>query len=207
MSSRASRVSAVLASGLATCTALALAACGPNEPGPPGPQGPQGEVGPTGNTGPVGPMGDPGTAGQDVFEVYSTGQLQIAPQAINFVTIPGMTQTLNIPAGARVRVDTNGGIQCNGTGTAFAAVDVALFIDNQLPGQAGMRRVVAANTTAVANMIAGWSFGRTFTLTPGAHVFEVRAASSGDAGAAIANVASGSAPQIQGVLTVTVIKQ
>ena len=139
MSSRASRVSAVLASGLATCTALALAACGPNEPGPPGPQGPQGEVGPTGNTGPVGPMGDPGTAGQDVFEVYSTGQLQIAPQAINFVTIPGMTQTLNIPAGARVRVDTNGGIQCNGTGTAFAAVDVALFIDNQLPGQAGMR--------------------------------------------------------------------
>ena len=70
-----------------------------------------------------------------------------------------------------------------------------------------MRRVVAANTTAVANMIASWSFGRSFTLNPGTHTFEVRAITTGDPGNSVANVSSGSAPQIQGVLTVMVLRQ
>lgn len=184
--------------------ALSLAACGPSEPGPPGLQGEQGVQGVEGPQGPIGPAG---TTGQDVFESYGTAQLVVAPQQTTFVTIPGLTQTLNVPEAARVRVDTNGGIQCAATGTTFAAVDVAMFIDNVPPGQAGMRRIVAANTGGVGNMIASWSFGRTFTLTPGAHVFEVRAAATGDAGNNTANVSSGSAPQIQGVLTVTILKQ
>jgi hypothetical protein len=184
-----------------------LAACSPAEPGPPGPEGPAGETGATGAIGPTGPPGEPGTTGQDIFESYGSGQLVIAPAQTTFVTVPGLGITANIPEGARVRVDTNGGLQCAAAGNVYAAIDVALFIDNQPPGQAGMRRVVAANTGGVGNMIASWSFGRTFTLNAGAHVFEVRAASGEPTATAVANVSSASAPQIQGVLTVTIIKQ
>jgi len=54
-------------------------------------------------------------------------------------------------------------------------------------------------------MIATWSFGRYLLLAPGAHTIEVRAA-GGDPAMTIANVSSASAPQLQGVLTATVLK-
>ena len=141
-----------------------------------------------------------------MFEAYGTGQMVVTAQTTTFVTVPGLSHTLNIPAGARVRVDTNGGLQCSLPGTAYSVVDLAIFVDGSSPGQAGMRRVVAANSAAVGQMIANWSFGRTFTLTPGSHTFELRAIAV-DPAAAPANVSSAGAPQLQGVLTVTIIKQ
>ena len=190
-------------STMSLLAACALAACGPAEPGPEGPPGAEGPAGPMGASGPA---GDPGTTGQEIYEAYGTGQLVVSAQTTTFVTVPGLSLTVNIPTGARVRVDTNGGIQCSMPGNAYSVVDLALFVDNASPGQAGMRRVVAANTAVVGQMIAGWSFGRTFNLGAGSHTFEVRGISV-DPGAAAANVSSGSAPQIQGVLTVTVLKQ
>jgi hypothetical protein len=199
--------SAVIALALALGPATA---CTPAERGPEGPPGADGEsgaTGPTGATGPEGPAGPSGVTGQDIFEAYGTGQLVVTPQTVTYVTIPGLALTVNVPAGAKVRVDTSGGVQCAALGNAYTAVDVALFVDNAPPGQAGMRRVVAANTTAVANMIASWSFGRSFTLPAGPHTFDVRAITTGDPSNATANVSSGSAPQIQGVLTVMVLLQ
>ncbi|HVV88502.1 MAG TPA: hypothetical protein VHE35_35910 [Kofleriaceae bacterium] len=185
-----------------------LAACsGPaGEKGDPGDPGATGEVGPTGPQGDVGPAGPAGTTGQDIFEAYGTGQLVVTAATTSFVTIPGLSEIVNVPDGARVHVDTSGGIQCNCTGNGYSVVDLALFVDNASPGQAGMRRVVAANTAALAQMVTNWSFGRTFTLAPGSHSFEVRAIAA-DPGTSPTNVSSASAPQIQGVLTVTVLKQ
>ncbi len=182
-----------------------IAACG----GPTGDEGPEGPVGATGATGPVGPagpVGPSGTAGQDIYEAYGTGQMVVSAATSTFVTVPGLSLTLNVPAGARVRVDTSGGLQCTQAGAAYSVVDLALFVDNATTGQAGMRRVVAANTTTVGQMIANWSFGRTLNLQPGAHTFEVRAIGV-DPAAAPANVSSAGAPQLQGVLTVMVLKQ
>ena len=179
---------------------LGLVACGPEaekgdkgDPGNPGPQGPQGPPGDPGGGG--------GTTGQQIVEVASTGQLQVS-SATNFTLIPGMTTTVAIPANARVHVSTNGGVQCTAVGNAYSVVDVALFVDDAIT--AGQQRVVAANTAALAQTISNWSFGRSFTLPAGNHEFEVRAAGV-DANAATANVSSGTAPQIQGVLTVTVV--
>ena len=200
---RSSSSCSVLAAAL---TVLALTACSPAETGPEGPPGPEGATGATGPIGPAGPSGDPGTTGQDVFEAYGTGQLVVTAQTTTFVTVPGLSLTVNVPAGARVRVDTNGGLQCSLPGNAYSVVDLALFVDNAAPGQAGMRRVVAANTTVVGQIIANWSFGRTFNLGAGSHTFEVRGIAV-DPAAAPANVSSASAPQIQGVLTVTILKQ
>ena len=72
--------------------------------------------------------------------------------------------------------------------------------------QAGVRRVVAANTTAVGQMISNWSLTRSYVLSPGTHTVDVRAIAV-DPAAATANVSSGSAPQLQGVLTVTVLRR
>lgn len=184
----------------------ACAAAGEDTPGPPGPEGPQGPQGPTGPMGNDGAPGPTGTTGQDVFELYGTGQVVIGPTTTAFTLVPGLSQIVNVPADAVVRVDTNGGIQCTQVGSAYSVADLAIFVDGVASTAGGQRRVVAANTTTVGQMIANWSFGRTYTLAAGSHTFEIRAI-GGDPGAAPANVSSALAPQIQGVLTVTVLRR
>jgi hypothetical protein len=169
------------------------AGCGPAAQGDPGERGPQGEPGPTG------PAGPPGSAGLTLVEAVGTGQLAVTA-ATNYSLIPGLTVTVSVPAYATVHVQTNGGLQCTAAGTAYSAVDIAVFVDGSITN--AQRRVVAANTTAVGQIIANWSFGRVIPVSAGTHTIEVRAAGA-DAGMATANVSSSSSPQLQGVLTVT----
>ena len=97
-------------------------------------------------------------------------------------------------------------LQCTGLGNAYSVVDVAIFIDDGISTAGGQRRVVAANTTGLAQTVENWSFTRSYTLPAGNHTFEVRAA-GGDPSATVANVSSAGAPQLQGTLTVTVLLQ
>ncbi len=178
---------------------LGLGACGPAE------KGADGAKGDTGPAGPIGAMGEPGptgTTGQDIVEALGNGQLQVTA-ATNYTVIPGLTITSNVPMNTKLHVDTNGGIQCTGLGAAYAAVDVAIFIDGAITQ--AQRRVIAANTDGVAQMVQTWSFGRFFFLPAGSHTIDVRAAGA-DAGTTTANVSSASAPQLQGVLTLTTLK-
>jgi hypothetical protein len=171
---------------------------------PAGPTGPQGARGVTGVQGPLGLTGAAGTAGQQASTVFGTGQLQVTA-ATNYTLIPGLTTAVTVPADADVYVATDGGVQNTGVGNTFAMVEVALFLDGSISPSAGQRRVTAANTTGLAQVVANWSFGRVYSVSPGPHTFEVRAA-AGDPGTATANVSSASAPQLQGTLTVAVIK-
>ena len=181
--------------------------------GPAGLNGAQGPKGDTGERGPAGPMGAPGadgapglpgTTGQDVLQALSTAQLQLSGASTTCSLVPGLSLTINVPADASVYVNTNGGLQCTGTGNAYSVADIVLFID----GSSSLgRRVVAANTAALAQMLASWSFGRSYELSPGNHTIEVGACGIGDANAATANIASGSAPQLQAVLTAAIIKR
>jgi hypothetical protein len=177
---------------------LVLVACGPSD----GPKGDKGDTGPAGPAGAQGSAGPTGTTGQDVIEGVGTGQITVSG-ATNFSAIPGLTITVDVPQNAKLHVDTSGGIQCTGTGAAYSAVDIAVFVDGSITN--AQRRVVAANTTGVAQMIATWSFGRFLLVTPGSHTIEVRAA-GGDPAMTTANVSSASAPQLQGVLTATILK-
>lgn len=176
---------------------ILVAACGPA--GSDGAVGPKGDTGPPGAAGSAGPTG---TTGQDIVEVISSGQIQVT-SATSYSVVPGLSISTNVPANAKVHVETNGGIQCTGVGTAYSVVDVAIFADNAITN--AQRRIVAANTQGVAQTIENWSIGRTLALTPGNHTIEVRVAGV-DPGAAVANVSSASAPQLQGVLTVTTLK-
>ena len=193
---------------------LALGACASasDEQGPPGPEGPpgppgmdglDGRDGEPGPPGPAGPAGPAGTTGQDIFEVLGTGQLVVSSQTTSYTLVPGLSTFVNVPDNARVHVHTDGGLQCTQAGSAYSVVDLAIVIDGAVAAQ---RRVVAANTSTVGQIVANWSFGRTFTLTPGTRQIEVHA-KVGDQNGVPANVSSGSSQQIQGVLTVTVHKR
>lgn len=175
--------------------------------GPQGPTGPTGPAGPAGATGPAGVTGAAGTTGQSITEVYGSGQVTVGASTTSAVLVPGLTTTVTVPANSVVHVHTDGGIQSTGaTSTTFSVVDVILYVDGVATTSGGQRRVAIANTSSLAQLIGNWSFDHTYTLTPGSHTFEVKAV-GGVAGSSIANVSSGSAPQLRGVLSVEILKQ
>lgn len=192
---------------VATTAAAALVATAcvdKGDMGDMGARGEPGEVGPIGPPGPIGPAGPAGTTGQRVQEALGTGQLVLTSAMTNFTQLPGLSLSVDVAPGAVVVVDTEGGLQCTATGDAFAAADIEIYVDNQPSG--AKRRVVAANTAAVAQMISNWSFSRTIALAPGSHTIDVRAAYVAP-GAVTANIGSASSPQLQAVLRVTSLKQ
>ncbi|WP_257388528.1 hypothetical protein [Tahibacter caeni] len=121
--------------------------------------------------------------------------------------ILGLAQTITVPANSVVHVHSDGGVQSTGaTSTSYSVVDIGLFVDGVVSSSAGQRRLSIANTAALSQLIANWSIDRTYALPAGSHTFEVRAV-NGASGTSAANVSSGSAPQLMGVLTVTVINK
>ncbi len=152
----------------------------------------------TGNTG---PKGDPGTTGQDAVTVYGTGQLPVVSTMTTYTLVPGLRQTISVPANAKVFLSTDGGAQNTGTGATYAVVDIGLFVDGVAASQ---RRLALSNTPALAQVIGNWSMSVAQPLSAGTHVVEVRAKDGG--GSADANV-SGTTPLMRGQLTVLVLKQ
>lgn len=172
--------------------------------GPAGVDGNAGATGPQGPTGATGPSGPIGPIGQQATTVVGSAQLQVSSATTTFTVIPGLTSTVTVPADADVYVSTDGGLQNTGTAaTDFTAVDVALFVDGVASPSAGQRRITAANNGGINQNIANWSFGRAFSLSPGSHTFSVRAV---HVAGSTANVSSGSAPALQGALTVSILK-
>lgn len=188
--------------------ALYADSCGTAGPqGPTGATGPAGPSGPTGAAGSAGPTGPAGTAGQSITEVYGSAQVVVGSATTSAVLIPGLTTTVNVPANSVVHVHTDGGVQSTGaTSTTYSVVDVILYVDGVATTTGGQRRVAIANTSSLAQLIGNWSFDHTYTLAPGAHTFEVKAV-GGVAGSSNANVSSGSAPQLRGVLSVQILNQ
>ncbi len=186
-----------------------------NGQGPAGPTGPTGATGaagatgPTGAagvTGPTGATGPAGTTGQNLTEVYGTGQLVVGASTTTAQLIPGLTQTITVPTNCLVRVHTDGGMQSTGaTSTTYSVVDVIIYVDGVATTTGGQRRVAIANTSSLAQLIGNWSFEHVYSLTPGSHTIEVRAV-GGIAGSSNANVSSGAASQLRGVLSVEIIK-
>ncbi len=172
-----------------------------------GATGMAGTTGVTGATGVAGATGASGTTGQDVFEVYGTGQLVVSTGTTTYTLIPGLSQAVTIPAGCKVMVSTDGGVQSTGTtSTTYSVLDIGIFVDGVVSTSGGQRRLSIQNGS-LAQLIGNWSMHRTYTLTAGSHTFQVKAMDGGAAGSSNANVSSASAPQLQGVLTVTIIKQ
>lgn len=174
----------------------------PGPQGATGPTGPQGATGPQGVTGATGPAG---TAGQETTTVFGTGQIVLTNLDTFYTLVPGLTNTVTVPPDADVYVSTDGGLQNGGSSASdFVAVDVGIFVDGVVSASAGQRRVTALNNTGLTNNIGNWSLGRVFSPAPGSHTFSVRAAFVAGSGALVSSAA---APQLQGQLTVSIIKR
>jgi hypothetical protein len=145
------------------------------------------------------------TLGQSATSVFGT-----APLAVNlgspFALIPGLTQSITVPANSKVYISADGGVRTDGiASTSFSVVDVALVIDGALPADAGFRRVMAVNSTGATGVIQNWNLGTVVALTPGSHTIAVHAGGAGF-GNATATVSGNNFSVIQGQLTVVIIK-
>jgi hypothetical protein len=142
--------------------------------------------------------------GQSASTVYSTGALSLATVTGSFVLIPGLTQTINVPANSQLYISSGGGIQTSSAVAAgFSRVDIVLFIDGAITSAGNYRRVIAANNTGMGSNIENWHMSSAVTLPAGSHTIQVQATLNSGAAATV----SGDATSVlQGDLTVVVVK-
>ena len=141
-----------------------------------------------------------GLLGQSAATAYGTngGTLSSGTGAGIFYTLPGLTQTITVPANSVVKISSDGGILAAVSG-GNAFIDVALQVDGAFPPNGGYQRL-----TCPANTFAFWSFAESLVLTPGSHVIRTVAAwNSGNS----ATINGDGSSVLQGELTVTVLKQ
>jgi len=177
--------------------------------GPTGATGVTGVTGVTGATGVTGPTGTgSGTTGQNVTDAYGTSTMTVPSTMTTFTVIPGLTQTITVPANCKVVIQTSGSMVTQETGTTgYTVCNFAIHVDGVISPNAGYEKVCAANNDGLAGMIAGWSFGKSYTLTAGSHTIDVRVKfAQGGPALASALVSSDNTGVMQGVLTVSIIK-
>jgi hypothetical protein len=162
--------------------------------GAPGEQGIQGEQGP------------PGTAGQNATTVYGTGGIS----SPNFGTaMPGLSQTVTVPAGGKLYVSTDGAGQvASGAPNAWSTYDVAVHVNGGVTTDGLFRRFTCFNppVSAAGPTICPWSMSGVIPLPPGDYTVDVRAM-QGAGSTSSATVSGNSASALQGQLTTLVVKE
>jgi hypothetical protein len=124
--------------------------------------------------------------------------------------LPGLSQTITVPANTMVYISTDGGGQTNSVATtAFSIVDVAVVVDNLLLPNGFFRRIFCSNptfnTTGVVIPACNWSLGGAVALSPGTHTIAVVGSLVSTSNAPA--VVSGDANSVyQGTLTVMFLK-
>src|ERR1035437_3594790 len=173
--------------------------------------------GATGATGATGPTGPAGTAGESSATFLETSAFTASPVAAPTVPplfyVTGLYQTISVPSGAAVHIESTGGVQTqSATVPGFSVLDVLLFVDGvSQPG--GWTRLTAANVTLADKASARWHFAQSVTLAAGTHTIGVAVGQAGAAGGgsiagSVAATVGGVNPSpLQGTLTVTILKQ
>jgi len=142
--------------------------------------------------------------GQDATTVFSTSSITTGA---SFVQIPGLSQTVTVPANAVVLVLTDGGLVVSGTtsSTAFTLVDVRIFVDGTVVASDNARQVFATNSPVIG-LPGTWSFVRTYLLSPGSHTVSV-GINAPSPGSAAATTGSSTGNGLRDSLTVLVLKK
>jgi len=149
--------------------------------GPSGADGATGATGPSGATGATGPQSLQGLL--DVFSLGSTSQVTQTPgAAIAYLALPGLSQTITVPAGQVYQVLTTAhGVAINLGAFADCAAQYEFFVDNVATGSF-MRTYIADGITQLNFAYGVWSISHITTLNAGTHTIEVRGAHAGPSG-------------------------
>jgi len=135
-----------------------------------------------------------GSTGQSATTVYQTNA--ITPS--NYAVIPGLAQTVNVPANSVVYIATDGNSKWMGGSQPICGLQITLFIDGVSTDPQGNKLVWAETDTFSGNGgYTPWAMSLTRTLTPGSHTIETRARL---AASCALNIPSG------GQLTVMILK-
>jgi hypothetical protein len=119
----------------------------------------------------------------DVFSLGSTSQVTQTPgAAIAYLALPGLSQTITVPAGQVYQVLTTAhGVAINLGAFADCAAQYEFFVDNVATGSF-MRTYIADGTTQLNFAYGVWSISHITTLNAGTHTIEVRGAHAGPSG-------------------------
>jgi hypothetical protein len=112
--------------------------------------------------------------GQNATTVRGNGSIQITSTTTEYTLIPGLAQTMSVPAGSVLYISTDGGIYSLGAIDTVSVVDVAIFVD----GAAVSERRIVINNSGLAGSVANWSLALAPALSPGSHNIEVKVKNS-----------------------------
>ena len=145
--------------------------------------------------------------GQTAQTVYGTATLTVTPTTPSTL-IPGLTQSVNVPANALVYIATNGGLSTTSTfANGYSLVDIIILVDGVQLSNSGLMRRVATNTPSLLGLFSDWSNAMVLPLPPGPHTIQVNAAGINIGIGSNANVSGNNFSNLQGNLTVVLLKQ
>ena len=144
--------------------------------------------------------------GQDATTVFGTSQLSLCCPNSLFNLIPGLTQTVTVPANSTLYISTDGGMQTSAPADGFSSVEVAIHVNGVPVINGGFRKLMALNTSTITGVIENWSFGTAVTLSAGVHTIDVRARGQAPINGN-ALVSGDSTSVLQGQLTVIIVKR
>jgi hypothetical protein len=134
-----------------------------------GSQGLKGDRGDIGPQGPQGPQGSAGTTGQTAFTITATSTLTRILNTTASNVIPGLTRTVDVPAGSVIHLDADGNVHA--TTTTPACVEISIYIDES-PAKGW---VVCTPGNSPGTSFANWSLHMAKFLSAGPHKIEVYA--------------------------------
>jgi len=157
-----------------------------------GPQGQQGLTGLTGSRGDQGPAGPAGTTGQNAGTLLGSATLT---SSATVTVVPGLAASITVPDNAVVLVQSTGGV-LNAASTSI--VEIGLYGDGIL--QNGGRRQIAVP----AGSVQYWNIGQAMPFGSGVHTVAIQVR---DTNGIHASISGGDGAQLQGTLTVTILKK
>ena len=132
------------------------------------------------------------------------GTLFLATPTPAFTTVPGLSQTIVVPANAVVYISTDGGILTDSiNANAGSTVDVVITLDGFFLANSGFRRLSTSHELSGGGFTQ-WSAAQVLSVSPGSHTITVQARL---AEGAAARVSGDFTSVLQGQLTTLIINR
>jgi hypothetical protein len=155
--------------------------------------------------GPQGPAGPAGATGQTAQTVNGVDPLTLTATG-GLTDIPGLAETITVPANSVLLISTHGGVQTTSTDSyGFSAVEIGVLVNGSTTYAAdGLdQEVDPENNAEDLAAYANWDFDSTLSLPAGQYTIAVAAAGEGEG--FTATVSSYYGYLLDGSLTVTVL--
>jgi len=145
-----------------------------------------------------------GPTGQSGATVQGSAGVILSASNPGPAALPGVSQTINVPANSVVFATTDGQAQLGAaSATEWIQLAVDLVVDGSLTAS---RTITILNGSGFVGVFGGWSMSQALTLSPGTHTISVQAQFSIGSAGATATVSGGPNTFARGALTILTLK-